>query len=287
MRKLSAEYVQNLIGEARLCHSDQAVDLISAQNDLGEFFGKEPDMGFKFISAALLFAGIATSANATSISFSSFDVSTYNAALAASGPVITEDFEGFLEGNVNDGVSTAVGTFATLGGTGSGGTVTNADASAFGNDGSKLAIRDGYVFGRTSTTALLNSDKSLDKFLDSNDTFGIKWTADLGGTMFDRLVLTLSDAADVGAIMQVTGGGATQSFSTAGDGNRKVVVIEFASAVSSAVIDFANIGSNGLLTNDGFSLDDIAVSTVPVPAGLLLMGTALAGLGMVRRRKQA
>lgn len=30
---------------------------------------------------------------------------------------------------------------------------------------------------------------------------------------------------------------------------------------------------------------DVALTTVPLPAGLLLMGTALAGLGIVRRRK--
>jgi hypothetical protein len=244
-------------------------------------------MGFKTLSLALTFAGLATSVGASTISISSFSTAAYNTALAASGSVITEDFEGFSEGNVDDGFATAVGTFKTLGGTGSGGTVTKADALAFSNDGSKLAIRDGNVFGRVSTTNLLNPGQGFDKFLDSNDTFGIQWTADLGGHLFDRLILTLTDAADVGAIMRVSGGGSSAQFATAGNGNRQVVVIDFASSISSAIIDFANIGSNGLLTNDGFSLDDIAVSTVPVPAGLLLMGTALAGLSMVRRRKQA
>ena len=40
----------------------------------------------------------------------------------------------------------------------------------------------------------------------------------------------------------------------------------------------------GSLKGTGFD-GTITVSTVPVPAGLLLMGTALAGLGMTRRKK--
>lgn len=43
--------------------------------------------------------------------------------------------------------------------------------------------------------------------------------------------------------------------------------------------------ANGRSNSLGGFVDDITVSSVPVPAGLLLMGTALAGLGMVRRKK--
>jgi len=241
-------------------------------------------MGFKNISLALSFLGLATTAGASTISITSFSTTGYNAELAASGAVITEDFEGFNEGMVLDGFSTAVGTFATLGGTGTGGTVTQ---SGFANDGTQLAIRDGNVFGRTSTTAILNNDASQDKFLDSNDTFGISWAADIGGQAFNRLLLTLTDAADTGATMKVTAGGVTSSFSTAGNGNQQVVVVDFATAVTSAVFYFENIGNGGNLTNDGFSIDDIAIAPVPVPAGLLLMGTALAGFGAMRRSKKA
>lgn len=35
----------------------------------------------------------------------------------------------------------------------------------------------------------------------------------------------------------------------------------------------------------GGFIDDVQLSAVPVPAGMLLMGTALAGLGLVRRKK--
>jgi len=43
--------------------------------------------------------------------------------------------------------------------------------------------------------------------------------------------------------------------------------------------EFASTGSE-----DGFDLDAVKVSVVPVPAGVLLLGTALAGLGLSRRR---
>jgi hypothetical protein len=47
-------------------------------------------------------------------------------------------------------------------------------------------------------------------------------------------------------------------------------------------LTFAATGHSNSL---GGFIDDVSVSTVPVPAGMLLMGTALAGLGALRRRK--
>lgn len=41
----------------------------------------------------------------------------------------------------------------------------------------------------------------------------------------------------------------------------------------------------GTSTADGFDLDSISVTTVPLPAGVMLLGGAVAGLGALRRRK--
>ena len=38
-------------------------------------------------------------------------------------------------------------------------------------------------------------------------------------------------------------------------------------------------------STDGFDIDSVSVTTVPLPAGVLLLGGAVAGLGALRRRK--
>ena len=65
-----------------------------------------------------------------------------------------------------------------------------------------LAIRNGTVYGRSSTTDLIAgapNSKTPDLFLDSNDTFGMRWVVD-PGSMFNKLIFTLTDASDQGAL---------------------------------------------------------------------------------------
>lgn len=231
----------------------------------------------------ILAAIIASPVLAATISVSTFSVDAYNAA-TGSGTYVIEDFESFGEGNVTDGFSTAVGMFSTQGGTGSGGTVTGAD---FTNDGSMLAVRDGNVYGRQSTTAFLSGDAFDDKFLDSNDTYGINWDVSLGGSMFDRLVFTLTDATDVGATLWIRVGNDVVTLSGLGDGNTQLVEVDLDRPLSSIPVQFFNTRDGNRSLNDGFSIDDVAVSAVPVPAaGLLLLG-GLGGLAALRRRRKA
>ena len=240
-------------------------------------------MKFPLISVCA-FALTALPAAAASITVKAFDASSYGAT-AGLGALAFENFESFDEGNVANGISTAVGSFSTIGGVGSGGTVTNAD---FDNDGSLLAMRDGNVYGRHSTTRDLTGKAADDMFLDSNDTKGIRWDASLGGTMFNRLVLTLSDAADTGAIMEIMVGDTAYSFASQGNGNHKTVVIELDEQVAATSVFFRNrTSSGGLRINDGFSLDDIAISAVPLPASALLLLAGVGGLGALGRRKKA
>lgn len=238
----------------------------------------------KTTAIAALCTVLAGPALAATVSVSSFTKDAYNAALG-SGSYVTENFESYSEGNVSGGFSTSVGTFYTMGGTGSGGTVTNAD---FANDGSELAVRDGNVYGRVSTTKTLSGDRGDDMFLDSNDTYGIFWNVSTG-SLFDKIVLTLTDATDVGAIMKIGGTHVSEiSLSGLSNGAQKIVEISFAEAQKTANIYFFNTNSKGgAKLNDGFSLDDISVSEVPLPASALLLLGGLGGLSVMRRKKKA
>ena len=231
---------------------------------------------------SIAFAVVSVPAVAATINVSAFDKAAYDSAVGSMGHAVVQNFEGTSEGNVANGYTTNVGTFSTLGGIGSGGTVTNAD---FANDGSMLALRDGNVYGRTSTTKALTGNAADDMFLDSNDTYGIRWDVSLGAGMFDRLVLTLTDVADVGATMYISAEGMVTSIANLGNATTKLIEIDFGQELSSATIFFSNYRNGQFMRNDGFSIDDNAVSAVPLPASALLLLGGLGGLAAVRRRK--
>lgn len=220
---------------------------------------------------------------AATINVSTFSDSSYSAAVGSMGYAVSQDFETFAEGNVDSGFLTNVGAFSTLGGTGSGGTVSNA---GFSNDGSLLAIRDGNVYGRTSSTSELTTNSDDDMFLDSNDTFGIIWNVSLGaGRMFDRLVFTVTDAAEFGGSLWLGTNGATATVVNGANAVRNLIEITFDQDISSATVVLGHFNGAGNFTNDGFSIDDITVSEVPIPASALLLLGGLGGLAAMRRRK--
>jgi hypothetical protein len=153
----------------------------------------------------------------------------------------------------------------------------------------ELAIRDGNVYGRESTTAILTGNAGDDMFLDSNDTFGMKWLVNVGSA-FNKLIFTLTDASDQGALLRITSnlGGLVQ-FQSQQNANKQIIIVDFGGYVNSAEILMTNFFSNGQTKkiNDGFSVDDIAVSAVPLPAPAFMLIAGLAGLAAMRRKRAA
>jgi len=247
-------------------------------------------MRWKLLAAAAACAVLPGAGQAASVTITDFTTAGYNAELGTLGMTVVEDFESYGVGNVISGPSpdpgfdTNVGTFTTLGGTGSGGTVTDPEPDL---DGTKLAIREGTVYGRSSTTDDLTGNEAFDQFLDSNDTWGMAWAVDIG-RMFDKIIFTLTDATDVGATITVSADGTTpEVFSGQTNANQKLVVVDFGFAVSDAMIMLSNTKNGQPVINDGFSVDDIAVSVVPLPASALLLLGGLGGLAALRRRRTA
>ena len=219
------------------------------------------------------------------IDISSFSKDAYTSAVSGFASAVVEDFETFPEGNVANGFSTAVGSFSSLGGIGSGGSVTGA---GFANDGSLLAVRDGNVFGRTSTTAQITGNAADNRFLDSNDTYGIRWDVSLGGSMFDRILFSLTDAADSGARLVLSVAGASTVISGLANGSQRLIDIDLGGSFSSASVFLTSTNADltTLRRNDGFSIDDIAVSAVPLPASSLLLLGAIGGFAAMARRRR-
>ncbi len=232
----------------------------------------------KTIAIASAIALTAGAASAASITVELFTQDAYDAYVSSFARTTVEDFEGFA-GAVGTGaevspVTTAVGTFTTIGATGSGGSVIG------GGDALTVRTQGSNGFGRVNTTV------GGSYYLDSNDTFGVDWDAMLGnGAAFNSLAFSLSDAADQGARLRISAGGdELETLLNLPNGNVQFVVVSFENAVTGASIELANMNAAGTMrTNDGFGIDDVVIAAVPVPAaGLLLLG----GLGALRLRSR-
>lgn len=225
------------------------------------------------LAAAAMIAG---GASATTISISTFDATEY-AALTASGIAVGdhEDFEGFAghAGVWDPTTVTSVGTFSTLGVAGSGTVCTINTGCAEG-----LGIQTGDLSGQGNIVPLGGVAA-----LSSNDTTGIIWNAaTASGGLFKKLIFAVRDAAELGTReFRVTANGVSQSIFAEINSNTQTVVINFSTAVSSALVEARTS------KNDGFTLDGATIAPIPLPASSLLLLGGLAALGAAARRKKA
>jgi hypothetical protein len=202
----------------------------------------------------------------------------------------TEDFEdakykvGQIGATDAATLSTAVGTFTTIGGKGTGDTAIDEFNTKTSSRGNNLAIReDGDAHpngGRQNTSFTTASDNT---YLDSNDTLGFEWVAGTAdGDLFDRLLFTITDPTDQGKELTISAAGFTKTFTIApreADGEIFNVLVGFSTGVSSATLLLEKSG-----TNDGFSFDNATVGAVPLPAAAWLLLAASGGLIAAKRR---
>ena len=170
---------------------------------------------------------------------------------------------------------TAVGTFRSIG--------PNACGSSCVNASEHLQVRSGNVWGRYNTTF------GGSNYLDSNDNSGMEWkiSADQGIGSFDRISFLLTDVDDVGKLnFNISTRGDVQSAtgtilnSRPANGTLSLVTMVFDHAVSDLFVGLH------IDRQDGFGIDDVQISAVPLPAaGFLLLG-GLAGLGAVSRKRR-
>ncbi|WP_296375872.1 VPLPA-CTERM sorting domain-containing protein [Yoonia sp.] len=236
----------------------------------------------KFIAtaAAACFA-LGSAAHAATISVSAFDISSFDSATGYTNFVV-QDFEDvYGDGSQTVGqlagpLATNVGTFSAISEDASG---SGSTCNASGGDCTQLFLNNTTVNGQGNMVP----DDGIWS-LNANDTFGILWDVvkGEGGSLFNRVVFGMMDAADTGAMVRVSVGDVFVEFKNLLNANQQLIVINFGE-----LVDMAQIEIRSSRLNDSFSIDGASVGVVPLPAGGLLLLTGFGALALRRRRKAA
>jgi hypothetical protein len=239
-------------------------------------------LGAALAAAAL---GVPAGAATVDLSFDRFDRAGLGAARGAMADFLgahavtnlrRETFDGYSAWDGRSGSAnpqhTRVGSFTAFGAAGSGRSVVG--------DASGLQVRgDRMRWGRYDSDALGG------KWLDSNDTLGMRWEVE-GVGKFNALAFFVLDAADVGGRFSIKVGDTLYSDLAAGgrlgNGNVHFVRILLPEAVDSLTVELMHDR-----TNDGFGIDGVTVANVapvPLPPAAALLLPGLLALGALRRR---
>lgn len=175
-----------------------------------------------------------------------------------------------------DPQNTKAGSFTTLGGTGAGWSAIDG--------GQSLEVRGDNTmpWGRYDLDGVVSG-----KWLDSNDTYGMRWDiADHG--KFNALSFFLIDAADVGAKFSMKVGDTLYSDLLGGSGQARSGNIQVVTILLDRAVDSLSVELMHDRLNDGFGVDGATlahVAPIPVPPAAALLVTGLFALGAVRRRR--
>jgi len=185
-------------------------------------------------------------------------------------------------GEIEDSIGTSVGSFTTIGGTGTGTTCTDV-LNRVGDDCDNIALQIDPPNPNGQGNIIPGDGVGS---INSADTKGVIWTLDTGSD-FSQAVFALRDPGDQKQKRLTIRDGHGELYSEfmpdfdVGNEDLLLVRVFFGTRLSTATIEIETS------ENDAFTLDGAAVNVVPLPAGVWMLLAGMGGLLAMKRRKAA